>query len=112
MNPITPSFSWVFAIEENKIREESVNLVFPRGISILLIKSAGQLYAVSNKCAHMACALAAGTLKNETIQYPCHDWKFDIRTGEFLAAREIKIPTYQWQSMDGKIFIHVEEGGR
>ena len=106
------SASWVFAIEEDKLKEESVNVVFPRGRSILLIKSAGQIYALSNKCAHMACPLSGGTLKDQTIQCPCHDWRFDIRTGEFLNAREIKIPIYPWRLADGKIFIHLEEGGR
>jgi nitrite reductase/ring-hydroxylating ferredoxin subunit len=112
MNPANDQTSWVFAIEENKLRENSLNPVFPKGLSVLLIKKNGQVYAVSNKCAHMACGLGAGSLKDYTIQCPCHDWKFDIRNGEFLNAREIKIPTYPCRSVDGKIFININEGGR
>ncbi len=113
MRTINNQSSWVFAIEENKLLENSVNVVFPKGLAILLIKKGGQIYAISNKCAHMACPLGAGTLKNYTIQCPCHDWSYDIRTGEFLNSSEIKIPTYQWQLVDGRIFINMtEEGGR
>ncbi len=112
MNPVNSQSSWVFVIEENKLLENSVSLVFPKGLSVLLIKKDGQIYALSNKCAHMACALGGGTLDRYTIQCPCHDWRYDIRTGEFLDAKEIKIPTYKWQLVDGKIFINIEEGGR
>ena len=99
----TDDRTWLFAIEEDKLQENSTSLVFPKGLPILLIKKDGQVYAVSNKCAHMACGLGAGLLKDYTIQCPCHDWKYDIRTGEFLDAKEIKIPTYPCRSADGKI---------
>jgi nitrite reductase/ring-hydroxylating ferredoxin subunit len=113
MNPINDESSWVFAIEENKLLDNAVNPVFPKGLAVLLIKKAGQLYAVSNKCAHMACGLGGGALRDYTIQCPCHDWRYDIRTGEFLDAKEIKIPIYRWRLVDGKIFINLEEeGGR
>lgn len=111
MHPTTSS-PWVFAIEEDKVKEKSVTVVFPKGLSVLLIKSAGQISALSNKCEHMACPLSGGVLKDQTIQCPCHDWRFDIRTGEFLNAREIKVPVYPWRLEDRKIFIHLEEGGR
>jgi nitrite reductase/ring-hydroxylating ferredoxin subunit len=99
--------SWVYAIEEKELQENSGNMVFPKGLPVLLIKKAGEIYAISNKCAHMACALAGGTLNDYTIECPCHDWKFDIRTGEFLEAKEIKIPVYEWKLLDGNIFINI-----
>ncbi len=112
MNPVNSQSPWVFVIEEKKLQENSVSLVFPKGLSVLLIKKAGQIYAISNKCAHMGCGIEGGGLNGYTIQCPCHDWRYDIRTGEFLNSREIKIPTYQWRSVVGKIYINVGEGGR
>jgi nitrite reductase/ring-hydroxylating ferredoxin subunit len=99
--------SWVYVIEDKELQENSANIVFPKGLPVLLIKNAGEIYAISNKCAHMACALAGGTLKDFIIKCPCHDWKFDIRTGEFLDAKEIKIPVYEWKLSEGKIFIKI-----
>jgi len=100
--------SWVLAIEEDKLIEDSMHVAFPKGISIILIKKEGKIYAVSNKCAHMACPLSGGTLVDHTLTCPCHDWKYDIRTGEFLHAKEIKIPIYQWKLDKGKIFVKIE----
>ncbi len=102
--------SWVYVIEEKDLQENSANMVFPKGLPVLLIKKAGEIYAISNKCAHMACTLAGGTLKDFIIKCPCHNWRYDVRTGEFLDAKEIKLRVYEWKSSDGKIFIKIQEG--
>ena len=104
-------YNWISVIEEKELKEHSIGLVFPKGIPILLIRKASDvIYAVSNKCAHMACPLSAGAIEGYTIKCPCHDWMFDIRTGEFLDAKEIKIPVFEWKLEDGKIFIKMKEG--
>jgi hypothetical protein len=33
--------TWVFAIKEHKLQENNMNVAFPKGISILLIKRRG-----------------------------------------------------------------------
>ena len=100
---------WVPAMDELHVLENAINVVSPKGVSIILIKKDGHIYALRNRCAHMACTLAGGRLEGHTIQCPCHEWKFDITTGEFIDAREITIPTYMCKSQDGKIFVKLEE---
>jgi nitrite reductase/ring-hydroxylating ferredoxin subunit len=78
--------SWVYVIEENELQENSANMVFPKGLPVLLIKKTGEIYAILNKCSHMTCALAGCTLKDFIIKYPCHAWKYDVRTGEVLSG--------------------------
>ena len=98
--------TWIPVIEESKLKEQSVKLVNPKGLSILLIRKAkDEIYAISNKCAHMACALRTGKLDGYVITCPCHDWRFDIRTGEFMDAREIAIPIYMVKSENGNIYV-------
>lgn len=100
---------WVPTLNESRLVDGSVNLSFAKGVSILLIKQAGRIYALRNQCAHMACSLAGGRLDGHTLQCPCHEWKFDIATGEFIDAREIKIQTYRSKSEDGTIHVKLEE---
>lgn len=100
---------WVPTLDESQLLEGAINVVAPKGLSIILIKKEGRVYALRNRCAHMACTLAGGRLDGYTLQCPCHEWKFDIATGEFLQAREIAIPTYGCTSQDGKIFVRLEE---
>jgi len=57
----------------------------------------------------MACPLGGGSLDGYVIKCPCHDWRYDIRTGEFLDAKEIKIPIYESRVSDGKVFVNIVE---
>jgi len=100
--------SWVPALDASQLQEQTITLVSPRGVSIILIKHDGQIYGVRNRCAHMGCTLAGGRLEGRTLQCPCHEWTFDITTGEFLAAREITLPTYACRTEDGQILIKLE----
>jgi len=89
---------WVYAIEESKLPDNDMVAVYPKGLQVLLIKKSGNIYALSNKFTHMACSLASGgVLEDHTLKCSCHDWKYDIRTGEFLNATEIKLQLYDFK---------------
>jgi nitrite reductase/ring-hydroxylating ferredoxin subunit len=100
---------WVRVVDESALMEGTINLVFPRGVSIILIKRDARIYALRNRCAHMSCTLAGGRLDGHTLQCPCHEWKFDITTGEFIDARELKVQTYPCKSEDGQVQVKMEE---
>lgn len=74
----------------------------------MLIRRPEAIYAISNRCAHMGCALSGGKLKGYILKCPCHDWRYDIRTGAFFNAEEIGIPTYRVKAEDGKIFVDLQ----
>jgi 3-phenylpropionate/trans-cinnamate dioxygenase ferredoxin subunit len=99
--------SWVFAIDDNKLEDNIMKLVNIGKTPILLVKKQGKFYALYNKCAHMECPLSAGSLEGFAVKCPCHDWRFDIRTGEFIDAPEIKNPVYQVKVDKGKVFVKV-----
>ncbi len=100
--------SWVPTIDDAKVKDGRYVPVYPKGLSVLLVRQDGDLFAVANKCAHMGCPLEGGKLDGFTIECPCHDWRFDVRDGEFLDAAEIRIPTYAVKVEDGKVLVRVE----
>lgn len=100
---------WIPTMEASELQEDTISVVAPKGLSIILVKKDGQIYALRNRCAHMACTLAGGRLDGATLHCPCHGWKFDITTGEFIDAREIRIQTYPCKSQDGEILVKLEE---
>jgi NAD(P)H-dependent nitrite reductase small subunit len=67
------------------------------GLSIALFKIDGAVYAIDNACPHRGGPLASGTVEGRVVTCPLHLWDFDIVNGEFLANREIRIPTYAVQ---------------
>jgi 3-phenylpropionate/trans-cinnamate dioxygenase ferredoxin subunit len=81
--------------------------VYPLGVNVLLARVEGAVYAVSGRCAHMACPLFTGTLVGYTIVCPCHDWRFDVRTGRFLNAPELGLTVYPTKLATGKILVNV-----
>ena len=100
--------NWIPVVEAGKLKENSLRLVLPKGIPVLLVrKNADEIYALSNKCPHMACPLNNGVLGGYILKCPCHDWRFDIRTGELLEAKEIKIPLYDWKIADSQIWLKI-----
>jgi 3-phenylpropionate/trans-cinnamate dioxygenase ferredoxin subunit len=98
---------WLYAADENDLREGDLIPVYPLGVHVLLAKVDNTVYALSGKCLHMACPLYTGSLEREVLTCRCHDWRYDIRTGEFLNAVELKLETYQLKSEKGKIFIEL-----
>lgn len=100
---------WVFALMEGELSENSFNYITIKGLPILLIKKEGRVYAIKNMCAHMGCPLSGGELSGYTLKCPCHDWNYDIRTGGFIDAPEIKLATYETKNEDGKILLKTEE---
>ena len=93
-------------LKEEALLGQGMVPVFPKGLPILLIlKTAGEIHAVENKCPHMGCPLHRGRLNGYILQCACHDWQFDIRSGVFTDAPEIRLRCYEWKIADGYICI-------
>jgi nitrite reductase/ring-hydroxylating ferredoxin subunit len=97
--------AWIDVMDEAALPEGEMAPVYPLGVNVVLARVEGTVYAVSGKCAHMACPLFMGTLEGHTLVCPCHDWRFDIRTGCFRAAPELGVPVYPVRSEAGRLFI-------
>jgi 3-phenylpropionate/trans-cinnamate dioxygenase ferredoxin subunit len=94
-------------MEETSMQEGSMAPVYPLGVNVVVARVGGAVYAISGKCAHMGCPLFSGTLDGYTLTCPCHDWRFDIRTGRFLDAPELALTVYPAKSEAGKLFVSV-----
>jgi nitrite reductase/ring-hydroxylating ferredoxin subunit len=99
---------WTYVVDDAALLEGKMVPVYPMGVNVVLARVGGVVYAVSGKCAHMACPLFTGKLNGYTITCPCHDWRFDVRTGKFLDAPELGIANYSTKSEDGKVFVNLK----
>ena len=99
---------WVPTAPESAVAEGTIGVLTPKGVSIVVIRKDGRLFALRNRCAHMSCTLAGGHLEGTTLRCPCHGWTFDVTNGQFINAREIAIPTYPCKVEDGRIFVKLE----
>ena len=101
--------NWTYVSDDAALLENHMIPSYPKGVHILLARVNGTVYALSGRCAHMACPLFTGTLEGYIVTCPCHDWQFDIRTGKFLSAPELGIATYSTKHEDGKWYINIDE---
>jgi 3-phenylpropionate/trans-cinnamate dioxygenase ferredoxin subunit len=99
--------NWVSLFDDAALLESQMMSAYPMGVNVVLARVGGVVYAVSGMCAHMACPLFTGKLEGYIITCPCHDWRFDIRTGKFLDAPELGLVTFSTKSEDGKLFINI-----
>ena len=51
---------------------------------VLVLRSAGRLLAVHDRCSHRGCSLADGDLEGEEIACACHGSRFDLTDGSVL----------------------------
>jgi nitrite reductase/ring-hydroxylating ferredoxin subunit len=52
--------------------------------SILVANVNGSYYAIGNICTHMGCNISDGILNGETVQCPCHNSSFNLKTGAVI----------------------------
>jgi nitrite reductase/ring-hydroxylating ferredoxin subunit len=100
---------WVPVLEANELQEGSMKLVDAEGSPVLLVKVFGQIFAIDNRCPHMSCGFSGGSLDGYVIICPCHDWRFDLRTGEYEEEKAMKLVKFEWKIESGKIWIKLEE---
>ncbi|MBS3901657.1 MAG: Rieske (2Fe-2S) protein [Dethiobacter sp.] len=99
--------NWITVMSANKLTEGSISKNKLGNNSFLLIKREDAIYALLNQCPHLGCAMHNGELSGYILKCPCHDWLFDIRTGQFITAPEIKIPTFPVKVEAGEIMVNM-----
>jgi nitrite reductase/ring-hydroxylating ferredoxin subunit len=103
------SGDFIAVLEEKQLQEFKMKLVTVQGTPVLLIKLPNQIYAINNRCPHMACGFSGGTLDGSVIVCPCHDWRFDLETGEYEEAPGFRLTKYDWKVESGKIWVKLDE---
>lgn len=100
---------FVPVLAEKELRNGTMKVVSVEGTPILFIRQEGKIFVINNRCPHMACGFSGGTLDGLVIVCPCHDWRFDLKTGEYEVEPSIKLTKYDWKIASGKIWVKLEE---
>jgi nitrite reductase/ring-hydroxylating ferredoxin subunit len=99
---------WIPVLDEKVLDENGGAVVTAKGLTVLLMKRHGEIFALTNRCPHMGCALGGGSMDGYVLTCPCHDWQFDIRTGKMVPSDTgVVLQTYAWKIDSGKIEIKV-----
>ena len=99
---------FVAVLEEKELGEGKMKRLSVEGTPVLLIKQQGKIFAVDNRCPHQACSLSNGFLDGLVIVCPCHDWRFNLETGEYEDDPSLKLSKFDWKVESGKIWVKLE----
>lgn len=99
---------FVPVLDEKELAEGSMKLVDAEGVPVLLVKVRGEIFAIDNRCPHMSCGFSGGSLDGYVIICPCHDWRFNLKTGEYEEEKDMKLVKFEWKIESGKIWVKTE----
>ncbi len=91
----------------NELAVGTAKTVEVNGKEIALYNVDGKIYATDNTCLHQGGPLGEGTLQGYVITCPWHMWEYDVRTGENLDDKTLKLATYPVQVEGDEIKVAV-----
>ena len=95
-------------VNVNELKDGSKKFVSVEGEPILLVKAQGKIFAIDNRCPHQGCGLSGGTLDGKVVVCPCHDWRFNLETGEYEDEPSLTLKKHEFKIEDGKIWVKLE----
>jgi nitrite reductase/ring-hydroxylating ferredoxin subunit len=100
---------FIAVMDEKDLKEGSMKLKSVEGIPVLLIKQNNKIYAMDNRCPHMGCGLSGGKLNEGCIVCPCHDWCFNLETGEYKDEPSLRLKKFEHKAESGKIYVKLDD---
>ena len=92
--------NFVKAASLSDLAAGTAKIVVVNGKEIALYNLDGKVYATDNICLHQGGPLGEGMLEGDVITCPWHMWQYNVRTGENLDDKSLKLATYPVQ-IDG-----------
>lgn len=78
------------------------------GQDLLICQVEGQYYAMRDQCSHARQRLSTGRLRGCEVSCPLHGARFDVRTGQALAApATVPIQTFPVLLEGGKVCVEL-----
>ncbi|HEX8243699.1 MAG TPA: FAD-dependent oxidoreductase, partial [Longimicrobium sp.] len=76
------------------------------GEPVVVVRTGAEVFAIDANCTHYGVPLGGGVVIDGTIRCPAHHSRFDLRTGEAVAAPALR-PEGCWNTeiRDGQVFI-------
>ena len=96
-------------LDEKELEEGKMKVVRADGKPVLFIKQMGKIYVIDDRCPHMGCKFSGGNLDGEVVVCPCHEWRFNLKSGEYEDDSDYVLKAYPFKVVDGKIWVKLEE---
>ncbi|MEJ7927192.1 Rieske (2Fe-2S) protein [Sphingobium sp. AN641] len=97
---------------EGDIRNGQQRRFAVAGRDILLVGAGGRVFALANRCPHMAKPLDGGRVTGMSFTCPVHAAQFDLETGRSIGFPKTgPLQRFDVRIENGRIFVGVERNG-
>ncbi len=106
-HPLEPR-DFVPVLSESELADERPQRVRAGDADVILIRSAGRLYAYGEHCPHLGGSLANGWLSGGDIVCPWHGARFDVTTGSTRKGPAVSpLTCFETRVEDGRIAVRL-----
>jgi nitrite reductase/ring-hydroxylating ferredoxin subunit len=79
---------------------------------VLLVRHAGGIHAIHDRCSHRGCSLADGELEGDAVTCGCHGSQFDLRDGSLLRGPATAgQPSFEARESGGQVEVRLIRRG-
>jgi nitrite reductase/ring-hydroxylating ferredoxin subunit len=97
---------WTSVLDDGELPEGQMRCVEADGTAVMVARTGGALYALSNHCSHRGGPLHDGTLEGTQVSCPWHDSVFDVRDGALIhGPAAYPQPAWDARVRDGRIEV-------
>ena len=107
---------WIDVAGENELPDGKSFRASTDDGPMMLYKTSGQVFAISNQCTHQSAPLDKGVVKIagsvKTVTCAAHGSTFDLETGRVMRPPAAKpVPVYDVKIEDGRVFVRPRSEG-
>jgi nitrite reductase/ring-hydroxylating ferredoxin subunit/uncharacterized membrane protein len=103
---------FVAVLPEHTLAEAAPRRVDVRGVSVVLVRRAGRIYALTERCAHLGGPLSEGQIDDVGIRCPWHGSRFALEDGRILEGPStFAQPCLDVRVRDGQIEVRARREG-
>ena len=85
-----------------------VRVVMAKGKRLALANLGGQLFALDDICTHDGGPLGEGEILDESVEFPRHGARFDVRTGRVVALPAVRpVAVYHVRVEGEKVLVDI-----
>jgi nitrite reductase/ring-hydroxylating ferredoxin subunit/uncharacterized membrane protein len=96
---------WTAVYDEEALEDGKLTPAQADGVHVLLVRRAGRVHALADRCTHRGCSLHEGRLSEDKITCPCHGSTFRLDGALVRGPATASQPVFEVRSRAGKVEI-------
>jgi len=97
--------TWTSVIDDQRLSEGELVRRSAHGTGVLLVRHAGRVHALVDRCSHRGCSLSDGSFDGAAITCSCHGSRFDLDGRLLRGPATASQPTLDTRVRDGRIEV-------